>query len=62
VDDLRPTGRDAEIAEISAFLSATSGAPGVLAITGEAGIGKTTVWKQVIQRGCASDRLGSWFR
>lgn len=42
-------GRDAEIAEISAFLSATSGAPAALVITGDAGIGKTVVWNQVVQ-------------
>jgi DNA-binding CsgD family transcriptional regulator len=42
-------GRDGEIAEISAFLSATSGAPAALAITGDAGIGKTVLWKHVAQ-------------
>lgn len=47
--DSRPVGRDAEIADIRAFLSATSQAPAALAITGDAGIGKTMVWKQVVQ-------------
>jgi DNA-binding CsgD family transcriptional regulator/tetratricopeptide (TPR) repeat protein len=47
--DSTPVGRDAEIAEILAFLSATSQAPAALAIAGDAGIGKTMVWKQVIQ-------------
>jgi hypothetical protein len=47
--DTRPVGRDGEIAEISAFLSATSDAPAALAITGDAGIGKTVVWKHVAQ-------------
>jgi DNA-binding CsgD family transcriptional regulator len=45
--DRGPIGRDGEIAEIFAFLSATSGAPAALAITGDAGIGKTVVWKHV---------------
>jgi DNA-binding CsgD family transcriptional regulator len=47
--DLRPIGRDAEIAEIWAFLSAASGAPAALVITGDAGIGKTVVWRHVLQ-------------
>jgi DNA-binding CsgD family transcriptional regulator len=45
----QPIGRDAEIAEISAFLSAASGTPAALAVTGDAGIGKTIVWKHVAQ-------------
>lgn len=44
-----PIGRSGEIAEIRAFLSATGEAPAVLAITGDAGIGKTMVWKHVVQ-------------
>jgi DNA-binding CsgD family transcriptional regulator len=47
--DSRPVGRDAEIAEIWAFLSAASEAPAALVITGDAGIGKTVVWQHVIQ-------------
>jgi DNA-binding CsgD family transcriptional regulator/tetratricopeptide (TPR) repeat protein len=43
-----PVGRGAEIAEISSFLSVNSAAPAALAITGVAGIGKTTVWKHVV--------------
>jgi DNA-binding CsgD family transcriptional regulator len=42
-------GRGGEIAEIFAFLSAASQAPAALAITGDAGIGKTMVWKHVLQ-------------
>lgn len=42
-------GRDAALAEISAFLSATSGTPAALTITGDAGIGKTAVWKHTVQ-------------
>ena len=45
--DTGPVGRDAEVAELCAFLSATSGAPSAVAITGDAGIGKTVVWKHV---------------
>ena len=42
-------GRDAEVAEISAFLSASSGLPAALAITGDAGIGKTMVWQNTLR-------------
>jgi DNA-binding CsgD family transcriptional regulator len=45
--DSKVLGRDAEITEITAFLSATSGSPAALVITGESGIGKTAVWRQV---------------
>jgi hypothetical protein len=44
-----PIGRDAEIAAIYTFLSATSGTPAAILITGDPGIGKTTVWKHVAQ-------------
>jgi DNA-binding CsgD family transcriptional regulator len=55
--DSRPVGRDGAIAEIGAFLSATSGGPAALALTGDAGIGKTMVWKHVIQTACRSSRV-----
>ena len=55
--DSRPVGRDAEIAEIWAFLSAASGAPAALAITGDAGIGKTVVWQHVLQAAGRSSRV-----
>jgi DNA-binding CsgD family transcriptional regulator len=42
-------GRDAEVAKIRAFLSAASGVPTALVITGDAGIGKTVVWRHVLQ-------------
>jgi DNA-binding CsgD family transcriptional regulator len=42
-------GRDGEIAELCALLSAASRAPTALAITGDAGIGKTAVWQHVLQ-------------
>ena len=47
--DSRLVGRNDEIAEIWAFLSAASGGPAALAITGDAGIGKTIVWERVLQ-------------
>ncbi|WP_300611795.1 LuxR family transcriptional regulator [Trebonia sp.] len=47
--DSRPIGRDAEIAQILAFLSAASGGPAALVITGDAGIGKTVVWQYALQ-------------
>jgi DNA-binding CsgD family transcriptional regulator len=43
-----PVGRDADIAEICALLSPSSGPPAAVAITGDAGIGKTVVWKHVV--------------
>jgi DNA-binding CsgD family transcriptional regulator/tetratricopeptide (TPR) repeat protein len=50
-------GRDGEIAEISAFLAATSGTAGALAITGDAGIGKTSLWKHVAHGAGRSARV-----
>jgi DNA-binding CsgD family transcriptional regulator len=50
-------GRDAEIAEIRAFLSAASGTPVALAIMGDAGIGKTVVWQHVLQAASPSSRV-----
>jgi DNA-binding CsgD family transcriptional regulator len=55
--DLRLVGRDAEITEIWAFLSAASGAPAALVITGDAGIGKTVVWQHVLQAAARSSRV-----
>jgi DNA-binding CsgD family transcriptional regulator len=55
--DSGPVGRDAEIAEIRAFLSAAPGVPGAVAITGDAGIGKTVVWQHVLQGTARSSRV-----
>src|SRR5260370_34642292 len=41
-----PVGRDAEIAEICAFLATAAGTPAALVIVGDIGIGRTTVWRQ----------------
>src|SRR5262245_16711757 len=38
-------GRDREVAEITSFLDIADGASRVLLIEGEAGIGKTTLWR-----------------
>jgi DNA-binding CsgD family transcriptional regulator len=46
----RVVGRDAELAAASEALRAT--APPVVVITGEAGIGKTTVWAAALDRAC----------
>jgi DNA-binding CsgD family transcriptional regulator len=55
--DLEPIGRDAEIAEIRAFLSALPGGPKALVIPGDAGIGKTVVWTRVTQEAGRSSRV-----
>ena len=55
--DLRLVGRDPEITEIWAFLSAASGEPAALVITGDAGIGKTVVWQHVLQATSRSSRV-----
>jgi len=55
--DLGLIGRDGEAAEISAFLSAALGAPAALAIMGDAGIGKTMVWKHSVQAASRSSRV-----
>ncbi len=38
-------GRDSELGEISAFLERQGSLPGVLILQGDAGIGKTTLWR-----------------
>jgi Cdc6-like AAA superfamily ATPase len=50
-------GRDGTVAKISAFLAASSKMPAALAITGDAGIGKTVVWKHSVQAACQSSRV-----
>ena len=55
--DSELVGRDAEIAEIRAFLSAAPGALGAVAITGDAGIGKTVVWQHLLQAAGRSSRV-----
>jgi DNA-binding CsgD family transcriptional regulator/tetratricopeptide (TPR) repeat protein len=52
-----PIGRDTEIAKILAFLSDASRVPAALAIIGDPGIGKTEVWKHVVQAAAPSSRV-----
>ncbi|MGZ8783529.1 MAG: AAA family ATPase [Gaiellaceae bacterium] len=43
-------GREAECARIDAFVSAAAAGPRTLVIRGEAGIGKTTLWRHAVER------------
>jgi DNA-binding CsgD family transcriptional regulator len=43
-------GRDAELAEVDLFLGQLSAASGALVVEGDAGIGKTTVWQETVDR------------
>ncbi len=54
---LQPVGRDADVAAILAFLSANAAAPAALAITGDPGIGKTVLWKHIVQEIGPSSRV-----
>lgn len=49
-------GRDAELAEILAFLSA-SRTPAAMIITGDTGIGKSAVWQRVLQAAAQSSTV-----
>ena len=55
--DSGPVGRNAEIAEIRAFLCAASGEPAAVAVTGDAGIGKTAVWQHLLQAASRSSTV-----
>jgi DNA-binding CsgD family transcriptional regulator len=46
----RPVGREPELARVDAFLDETQRGVQALAITGPAGIGKTTVWEAGVRR------------
>jgi DNA-binding CsgD family transcriptional regulator len=54
VTALEIVGRDEELAVVAGFLADTDSLPRVLLIEGEAGIGKTTVWRQAIEEGGAA--------
>jgi DNA-binding CsgD family transcriptional regulator len=43
-------GRDAELAQVDLFLTELSAGSGALALEGEAGIGKTTIWREAVER------------
>ncbi len=49
-----PLGRDRELAEVDRFLERITSGPHGLALTGPAGIGKTTVWQEACRRAAAS--------
>jgi DNA-binding NtrC family response regulator len=42
-------GRDPELSEIGSFLDAVAGDPAGLILEGEAGIGKTTLWRSAVR-------------
>jgi DNA-binding CsgD family transcriptional regulator/tetratricopeptide (TPR) repeat protein len=54
VTALEIVGRDEELAVVASFLADTDSLPRVLVIEGEAGIGKTTVWRHVVEEGSAA--------
>jgi Cdc6-like AAA superfamily ATPase len=41
-----PVGRDEELAAIEEFLVSVSDGPGALVLEGEAGVGKTVLWRR----------------
>jgi len=49
-DTVHPLGRDAEIAAVAAVAGGVSGAPSALIVVGQAGIGKTTLLRHVVER------------
>ncbi|HSC73576.1 MAG TPA: AAA family ATPase [Gaiellaceae bacterium] len=51
-----PVGREPELSRIDAFLDDTRAGLRALAITGPAGIGKTTVWAEGVRRAAGQDR------
>jgi DNA-binding CsgD family transcriptional regulator len=54
VTALEIVGRDEELAVVAGFLADKASLPRVLLIEGEPGIGKTTVWRQVLEEGRAA--------
>ena len=50
-------GRDAELAEVDLFLAQMSAASCALALEGDAGIGKTTIWQEVVDRAAGAGML-----
>ncbi len=53
----QPVGRDRELAEVDGFLDAVPAGLAVLALTGQAGIGKTTLWRAGVDRAAARGYL-----
>lgn len=50
-------GRQAELAEVDAFLTELRSASCALALEGEPGIGKTTIWQQAVERAARAGGL-----
>lgn len=48
-----PLGRGKELDEVAAFLDGMAGTPSALVLTGPAGIGKTTLWREATRRAAA---------
>jgi DNA-binding CsgD family transcriptional regulator len=57
IEDPGLVGREAEVAEIGAFITATAGAPSALVIVGDVGIGKTAVWRQAVRSASRTHRV-----
>ncbi len=53
----RVVGREAELVEVEGFLEASAGGFAALVLEGEAGIGKTTVWREARRRAQARGAL-----
>jgi DNA-binding CsgD family transcriptional regulator len=47
-------GRDQEFVQLAAFMDAIPGGPRALLLEGQAGVGKTTVWRWALERGRAA--------
>src|SRR5687767_9247637 len=54
---LEVVGREAELAAIERFVGAAREAPSALVLQGEAGIGKTTLWRAGVERARAQGDL-----
>lgn len=54
---LEIVGREAELACLDGFVEAVSGAPAAVLLEGEAGIGKSTLWRAAVERARAGGLL-----
>lgn len=50
-------GREADLAEIGAFITAAAGAPSALVIVGDVGIGRTAVWRHAVRSASVTHRV-----